>query len=716
MCSHYSPGSIRAIDSPNRTINILQRIVGCNGLRSFEDLGKMRLETLRTRSRAVDHRLSRHSVVSMYILWLQAKALQEPFSALPIELWCATLIAQRCSKGHVIAFWKSSLENICLYHGSYGQEPMKVMSKVYAEIKRHFYPNQSPSDTQQRSSGSNSPDVFLKGEGNGRNEPSHQEESTAKSTIFAAHGADELYKTILTPAEKQDGFLRHQAAKSSLDELELFEKRMRELENLAENRRQGRKVPGETINRQQVLNSVKPLAKDVCRRCHNAGHAFFDCPTINDPSWDPPPPPRYICAICGVSGRHYVWDCEWHRPSPQCSAYGDSKHPVSSATTQVVSPVPIHPVEAKKEKLLSSPVLSKPSHNLFMSTIESNFPAMLNSAPSRPRANTASERSGRQRTPRHEDEGGSLNEENCVEKTAYSEVGEVSVHNADDFLSRFGLALRRKYNARIVPQSHIDLGEEGKVKKLKVGTEDGKVLNGSDLPSLVGDERLIAGSRNTDDKAVMGPQPDGSSEVAESTTAADRLGRSPSVHDLFPGREWEHTTHEARQTAMELWQNSSDDIELSVEAQRHFSLAAINSEGSYVTIDHSIAIESHEKDVAAGDVIVKEDKRASPTVSLSGTDKEGDECGSDSRAAACNLHQNNGVGACSVPVEARRIEGTEKFFISAHDNDSDVAALAAVDGKEEFGASAIDINVVDEKERERIGFRLSITDNLCQIM
>ncbi|KAG5983470.1 hypothetical protein E4U55_008063 [Claviceps digitariae] len=101
------------MDSQTRIISNLIDVVGCNGLRHLADLGFMRLDTIRGRVSNVEKKLSRPSIISIFIAWLQAKALQVDLEALPLEEWCRHLsFAYGCTESEVLRYWDSSERKI----------------------------------------------------------------------------------------------------------------------------------------------------------------------------------------------------------------------------------------------------------------------------------------------------------------------------------------------------------------------------------------------------------------------------------------------------------------------------------------------------------------------------------------------------------------------------------------------------------------------------
>lgn len=292
-----------------------------------------------------------------------------------------------------------------------------------------------------------------------------------------------------------------------------------------------------------------------------------------------------------------------------------------------------------------------------------------------------------------------------------NEAGEVPCQTADDFLSRFGLALKRKFHQKTSPEELISLDNEPMTKKLKIGLEDGEVLDDSHSPSLLTSRIPIPGANDKDGSSVPEPQP-GGPESTESMNPASRLGRSPSVHDLFPNREWEHTTHEARQTAMELWQSSSDNIELTTGAKNEAPMVAVKLEDSHGAIDHSIAIEGNKNGAAAGGIAGgEEDDSISSVTSLSGSNKQREECDDVWHVAACQLHHHNGEAIYFASMEVKQIGDTADPLVAAEDK-SEAAVVGAVEEKEEGSASATKTLVAGEEDRGRSSIGHVIADNL----
>lgn len=281
MCSHWSPRSIVEMDSPDCTLNNLRNIVGFSGLRDFNDLGKMRLDTLHSRIKAANKRLSRYNVISMCIIWLQTKALQTPFSTLPIETWCTSLTNQRCNGEDVLNFWKYSLENIWLYHQRCDPGSRKIMTKLYEEIKSHLCRGQPSSDEKRAGiSGSYPQDAFL-----GKTMDNHWEPPppVVKHSVAGVGCAEKTIKLGWEPGESRDGVSTHQTANLCLDRTELLKKRISELVHLDEKPGQEKEAHDQAAQKGGILNNLeaskapgglsltKPLAKDICRRCHTAG-------------------------------------------------------------------------------------------------------------------------------------------------------------------------------------------------------------------------------------------------------------------------------------------------------------------------------------------------------------------------------------------------------------------------------------------------------------
>lgn len=59
------------MDTESTILKVIRDKVGCNGLRNFVDLGKMRQDTLERRLNAAGRRLNRGNMASVYVMWLR---------------------------------------------------------------------------------------------------------------------------------------------------------------------------------------------------------------------------------------------------------------------------------------------------------------------------------------------------------------------------------------------------------------------------------------------------------------------------------------------------------------------------------------------------------------------------------------------------------------------------------------------------------------------
>jgi hypothetical protein len=91
----------------------------------------MRLDRFQNRIRAVDYKLARCNVISMHIAWLQARALREPVSALPIKDWCSSLVHLRCTREEIMHLWDSSLR-------SHSEVPPQTLNRIDRDIEKFF--------------------------------------------------------------------------------------------------------------------------------------------------------------------------------------------------------------------------------------------------------------------------------------------------------------------------------------------------------------------------------------------------------------------------------------------------------------------------------------------------------------------------------------------------------------------------------------------------
>lgn len=107
--------------------------MGCSGMRSFHDLGKMRLQTLDKRVRAVLKQLQPLAVVRIYVAWLREQAVTWR-DKLPDHIiidWCHSILMAKTSANQVLEIWdKAALE------GSKRDSPL--LSTVHGEIRKRM--------------------------------------------------------------------------------------------------------------------------------------------------------------------------------------------------------------------------------------------------------------------------------------------------------------------------------------------------------------------------------------------------------------------------------------------------------------------------------------------------------------------------------------------------------------------------------------------------
>lgn len=97
------------MDDGTRIIDNLRDVVGFTNLRTFTDLGHMKLATVEKRLNKVENKIRTRSVISIFIAWLQARAMQVRLAALPIQEWCNYMVLRcGCSRSRILWFWDRS--------------------------------------------------------------------------------------------------------------------------------------------------------------------------------------------------------------------------------------------------------------------------------------------------------------------------------------------------------------------------------------------------------------------------------------------------------------------------------------------------------------------------------------------------------------------------------------------------------------------------------
>lgn len=123
------------MDSKETILYNLRKIAGCESIRDFNHLGPMKLKTLRKRMDPVDNKLSRSSIISIYIKWLQWHAKDRAFPKLPIAEWCRTLFERGCQADDLTRLWRLSW-NPHTTNTQKDQKENELMKDIYAEIKK----------------------------------------------------------------------------------------------------------------------------------------------------------------------------------------------------------------------------------------------------------------------------------------------------------------------------------------------------------------------------------------------------------------------------------------------------------------------------------------------------------------------------------------------------------------------------------------------------
>ncbi|OAQ69135.1 Acyl-CoA N-acyltransferase [Pochonia chlamydosporia 170] len=587
------------MDTLQQIVHNFAVVVGLNHLRihSLYYLGEMRFDTLRTRVTKVDHKLSRQNVMSLYTLWLQSRAFYVEFSALPIKEWCSNLAELRCSGQGVMDTWGDSLHDPQYYHGALTHKDTALLRRVYNSIKDYYDKKGGKRPQQTGGSGGSS------------------RSSTANPP---------------PPPLDNSGFFKQTTASVTGESSQSLPSKQRGTQAADLGHPTG--TPSVEPRTLEHSEAPKPLENGMCRRCRATGHAISDCPTRDDPSWDPPPHPRYICNICGEYGSHYVWDCQFHQSNSSGEQKNWKDEHAIAAQPRHFAPAVVHPAEALRNYIPSSRILSAGDDDLCrpIGTTKADpvvFPRCADwpsSAPvSRSWASVESERSyqlgGSVREPgrlspwEEEDKRGALDGEKKVEKRSRSERDEVAHHQADDFLTRLGHALKRNLGTKAPPDDLICVDYDPVAKRPRLDLEEGEVVDESNLPSLIAS--VTASDRGSKDESSLAEPQSGSSYTVEvSAETVGQIGRCPTALEQSPSQQWEHTTQEARKTAMELWQNSRDIIEPHSKFDKEAQLFADEVQTDDEFIDHSTVARGRETVVFDGDgVDAKVDKKVTPS-------------------------------------------------------------------------------------------------------
>lgn len=146
-------------------------------------------------------------------------------------------------------------------------------------------------------------------------------------------------------------------------------------------------------------------------------------------------------------------------------------------------------------------------------------------------------------------------------KRRHNELDDVTGDTINGFFPSFWRTIKRKLDKNSTSK-HVDPLDGGlPTKKPRLDIEESEILDDSNLPSLVasGATTPVPSSINTVSHLEL--QSVDLPEIADSLESVGQCGPSPGQYDIFPIRRKESATREVRQTAIELWKNTSDNAE-----------------------------------------------------------------------------------------------------------------------------------------------------------
>ncbi|KAG6102231.1 hypothetical protein E4U30_007743 [Claviceps sp. LM220 group G6] len=319
------------MESKTKIINNLRDVARCNNIRNLTDLGVMRLATIVNRVRVAEDELKPPSIMSIFIAWLQAKAMQVGLEALPVEEWCRHLVhAYSFSESEVLWYWDCSEGRLWKHLSLPGAMPevRRRMRGVCGVIKKVFprdvdasasssprlsdVPSDGPSaaspgDAKQKAKpklkAKTEPDPKSEPESQSESEPEPESESELESGSEPEPEPEPQTQSELSVASK----LPMSSVKSATDQtLDISAgRRSAKTESDWDTRSvHSARWPSLKTNSLRPSRRESPPENVIPRYYANTGS-----------SSDPIPPARYICTLCGAWGKHFVWDCP-ERMSP----------------------------------------------------------------------------------------------------------------------------------------------------------------------------------------------------------------------------------------------------------------------------------------------------------------------------------------------------------------------------------------------------------------
>ncbi|KAG5941552.1 hypothetical protein E4U59_001667 [Claviceps monticola] len=580
------------MESNNTIINNLRDVVRCNHLRNLTDLGVMRLATIVNRVRVAENELKPPSIMSIFIAWLQAKAMQVSLEALPVEEWCRHLVhAYSFSASEVLWYWDCSEGSLWKHLGLPGAMPevRRRMRGVCGVIKKVFPRDVDASASSSRRLSdvpSDGPSAAFPGDA----------KQKAKPKLKVKTEPEPKMKAKTTSKSKPEPESESKPEHESKSEPEPEPKTQPELSEASKLTMSSVKSAiDRTLNISAGRLSVKTDSNWDTRSVHSARWLSLKTSSLRPSRTDSPPenvipryyantgsssdlipPARYICTLCGAWGTHYVWDCP-ERMSPSQTTANTRKLSTNEGTESVQTkrgrPLmtgnpqkdtratktprggPSAPRESSREEDKHDDASSRRLGQRYELAIRSSRASRVPGAPSHDPAVTGPSNADlvewslslkTERVPspdkRNECQGSSRAAAGKLKKL--STVEEVTLRCADDFFCRLERAFIRRYQTGSGRDLMVWDNHGG------VGVTDPKFCFNIDAASVPCPASMA--STESTKSTVYG------SAREPSEIALNQTTRTPSAEDTLIGLSGEPLVQEQKHSAIELWEAGID--------------------------------------------------------------------------------------------------------------------------------------------------------------
>ncbi|KFA51755.1 hypothetical protein S40293_10648 [Stachybotrys chartarum IBT 40293] len=279
--------------STNPILEDLRNIVGCSGMRSFHDLGKMRLQTLDKRVRAVLKQLQPLAVVRIYVAWLREQAVTWR-DKLPNHIiidWCHSILMAKTSANQVLEMWDRAVLD-----GSKRDSPL--LSTVHGEIRKRMPLASTELDASER--------------------PSARDHDMAVSCVATAvFDSPQSSHEWAYDSEAKQYRLPTRPAGTGLAEDLCFMQLRRDEDHKPTLRTDERHTSCVGFVSSKRKANGKPSTADLTRKngfTRASGHQSKESPTDFAPDCGLLPPADYVCGLCGAHD-HYTRRCHLYLES-----------------------------------------------------------------------------------------------------------------------------------------------------------------------------------------------------------------------------------------------------------------------------------------------------------------------------------------------------------------------------------------------------------------